>query len=344
MTTPLKTLAKSSSLLAKHLTPTKYEQLAEQTTELGYSFGQAIQSNLDNLDSGIGIYAGDAESYQTFAAVLNPIIEDYHQVRLDQSQPHDFNDAGKDWAMPADSDDYIVSTRIRTARNLAGMPFGGALSPEQRAATERQIVAALNQLSGDLSGQYHAISEMSEARQQQLVEQHFLFKQGDRFLASAGLNNDWPHNRGIFYNADKSFLVWVNEEDQLRIISMQQGGDIRQVFQRLTTAVTTLSEQLAFAVDDKLGVLASCPTNIGTGIRASVHARLPKLCNDKPQLEKIAEQYHLQIRGQHGEHSESAEPIVDISNKRRLGLSEVDCVNDLVGGVKAIIAAEKAAG
>lgn len=335
-------LKKSDSLLAKHLTASRYQQLANEETTLGYTFTQAIQSNLDNPDSGIGIYAGDAESYQTFAAVMDPIIEDYHQVSLSNNhQQQNFDDTGKDWTMPDDSDDYVISTRIRTARNLAAMPFGGALSPEQRQTIEQQIAAALATLSGELQGDYHAITSLSEQQQQSLVEQHYLFKQGDRFLQSAGLNNDWPNNRGIFFNHDKLFLVWVNEEDHLRIIAMQQGGDIRAVFNRLKNAVTALSAQLDFAADQRLGVLSSCPTNIGTGIRASVHIKLPQLAATPELLNQLAAQYHLQVRGQHGEHSESKEPIFDLSNKRRLGLSEVDCIDDLVSGVKAIIMAEK---
>jgi len=66
-----------------------------------------------------------------------------------------------------------------------------------------------------------------------MIEDHFLFKEGDRFLECCRINENWPHNRGIFHNDDKTFLVWVNEEDQLRIISMQPGSNIRQVFERL---------------------------------------------------------------------------------------------------------------
>lgn len=335
-------LRQSKSLLAKYLTEARYQQLKNKQTSQGYTFAQAIQSNIDNLDSGIGIYAGDAESYQTFAAVMMPIIEDYHQVKLNQAQQQDFDASGKHWDMPDDSDEYILSTRIRTARNLAATPFGGALTAKQRGQVEQQIVEALNELDGELAGSYHALTAMSEKQQQALVEQHYLFKQGDRFLASAGLNNDWPNHRGIYFNAEKTFLVWVNEEDQLRIISMQQGGNIQQVFSRLKQAVQQLSQRLDFAIDKQLGVLSSCPTNIGTGIRASVHIRLPKLAANQEQLQALAKQYHLQVRGQHGEHSESVEPIFDISNKRRLGLSEVECIDDLVSGVQAIIATEKA--
>lgn len=74
-----------------------------------------------------------------------------------------------------------------------------------------------------------------------MIADHFLFKEGDRFLESCGLNRDWPEGRGIFHNKAKEFLVWVNEEDQFRIISMQQGADILAVFKRLSVAAGIIS-------------------------------------------------------------------------------------------------------
>merc|ERR1719387_1458254 len=85
---------------------------------------------------------------------------------------------------------------------------------------------------------------MSPEDQKQLIDDHFLFKEGDRFLDACGLNRDWPSGRGIFHNDAKTFLVFFNEEDQLRIISMQPGADILAVFTRLSTAAG-LIEQVA---------------------------------------------------------------------------------------------------
>lgn len=71
-----------------------------------------------------------------------------------------------------------------------------------------------------MQGKYYSLNSLSEEDRNLLIEEHFLFKEGDRFLEAAGLNRDWPEGRGIFHNDEKTFLVWVNEEDQLRIISM----------------------------------------------------------------------------------------------------------------------------
>ena len=182
---------------------------------------------------------------------------------------------------------------------------------------------------------------MSDADRDQLIADHFLFKEGDRFLEACGLNRNWPEGRGIFHNNDKTFLVWVNEEDQLRIISMQPGADIGAVFTRLSKAASEIEKVAKFAHDDHLGYITSCPTNLGTALRASVHIKLPNLGQKMDQFQAIADQYFVQIRGIHGEHSESADHVYDISNKRRLGRSEVDLVQDMYNGVKAMIAKEK---
>ena len=122
-----------------------------------------------------------------------------------------------------------------------------------------------------------------------MTADHFLFKEGDRFLQAAGLNRDWPSGRGIFHNKEKTFLVWINEEDQLRIISMQKGADLLAVFSRLSIAAGEIEKVAKFAHDDHLGYITSCPTNLGTALRASVHINLPKLMKNKEVFNKIAD-------------------------------------------------------
>jgi protein-arginine kinase len=179
---------------------------------------------------------------------------------------------------------------------------------------------------------------MKEDVKKQLIEDHFLFKEADKYLEAIGLNDDWPKDRGIFHNKDKTFLTWVNEEDQMRIISMQPGSDIKAVYERLCTACNQLNRELKFSISKEWGYLTSCPTNCGTALRASVHIKLPKLGANKPEFEKIAAEFNLQIRGIHGEHSESADHIYDISNKRRMGFSTHSLVQDMYNGVKAMCA------
>jgi len=159
-------------------------------------------------------------------------------------------------------------------------------------------------------------------------------------LDACGLNRNWPSNRGIYHNDAKTFLTWVNEEDQLRIISMQPGANIGQVFQRLLDALEKFEKVAKFSFDDHNGYITSCPTNLGTAMRASVHICLPLLGKKKEEFEAIASKYNVQIRGAHGEHTETDDGIFDISNKRRLGITMTSLVQDMYDGVKAMIAKE----
>jgi arginine kinase len=330
------------SLLSKYLTKEVYEKLKDKKTSSGFTLADAIASGLENNDSGIGVYAGDIESYETFAALFDPIIQDYHSFSKNDSHVSNLNADDLNAPNPDVENKYIVSTRIRVGRNIANLPLGPAISKEQRDEVQRQASQALNSLEGNLKGTYYPLDGMSKEVSQKLIEDHFLFKAGDRFLEAAGLNRQWPKGRGIFHNDEKTFLVWVNEEDQLRIISMKQGGDIKEVFQRLTDAISKIEEKIKFSYSNHLGYITSCPTNLGTALRASVHIKVPNLAQDYAHFEEITNKYHLQIRGINGEHSQSVGGVYDISNKRRLGVTEVQCVQDMYDGVVELIKAEKA--
>ena len=327
------------SLMQQFLTPEREAKLSAIRTSGGFCLADVIRSGVENPDSSIGAYAPDAESYETFGPLFNDIIRAYHGHGAADKHRRDLNPANLKISAFAASGDRILSTRIRVGRNLEGFAFAPGISQKDRLAVEQKIVDALMSLDGDLKGAYYPLSGMPEETRAQLVADHFLFKQGDRFLESAGANRDWPEGRGIFHSADKKFLVWVNEEDQLRIISMESGNDLKSVFSRLSRAITTLEKKLAFAYSDRLGYLASCPSNLGTAMRASFHMRLPKT-SARPDFKEIAAKMGLSVRGVHGEHSESEGGIFDISNKRRLGITEVEAVNALYEGARFLLELE----
>ena len=272
----------TTSLLSKTLTRDVWEKCKDKKDPYGYTFQQCIFSGCKWTNSGIGVYAGCHEGYYTFAPLFDKIIQDYHG-----HSPSDKHISNMDHTQlrcpdfPADEDKMINSTRIRVGRNLADYPLGTACTRQQRLEIESKVVGVLQKFDGELKGKYYSLGNMSEADRKQLVADHFLFKGGDKYLESCGLERDWPEARGIFHNDNKTFLLWVNEEDQLRIISMQPGSNIRQVFQRLSTAAAKIEEKAKFANDTHLGYITSCPTNLGTGMRASVHIKLPKLSKKK---------------------------------------------------------------
>jgi protein-arginine kinase len=150
--------------------------------------------------------------------------------------------------LPEDQAAMIVSTRIRVGRNLKGYPLGPGISNKQRNEIMYKLANAFSMFkdgkNDDLVGKFYSLNTLSFKERRQLVEDHFLFKEGDRFLEACGLNRDWPNGRGIYHNAAKTFLIWVNEEDQLRVISMQKGADLHEVFERLSRACSIIQRNL----------------------------------------------------------------------------------------------------
>lgn len=204
----------TKSLLSKYLTRDIWNKFCDQKDSFDFAFKECIFSGCKNVDSGIGVYAGSHDSYIKFAEFFDFIIQDYHGHSKTDKHVSDM-DASKLKCPPFDLSDSVLikSTRIRVGRNLAEFPLGPGITNEQRKQIEHKVSHAVGKFTGDLEGKYYPLNNMSEKDKKQLIEDHFLFKEGDRFLEAVGLNRDWPHGRGIFHNIDKTFLVWVNEED-----------------------------------------------------------------------------------------------------------------------------------
>jgi hypothetical protein len=180
-------------LMTKYATPAVAAALAGIVTANGWTYEKSIKSGLENIDSGTGVYAGDPESYIALAALFDPIIKDYHKYDM-SGHKSDFSLNGLETENLDPEKKFVVSTRVRVGRNFADYAFPSAISAEDRAKMEAEIIAALETLPGDLAGKYFSLGGLSEEETKQMIADHFLFKQGDRFLESAGVNRDWPNN------------------------------------------------------------------------------------------------------------------------------------------------------
>ena len=134
------------SQLCKHLSQEVFDTLKDKETANGFTLQQAINSGVKNPDSGIGVYAGDEESYETLAPLFDPIIQEYHGFSKDDKHKSNLNPDDLNAPNPDPDGEYIVSTRIRVGRNVADLPLGPAISREQRNDVERQVSGALNAL------------------------------------------------------------------------------------------------------------------------------------------------------------------------------------------------------
>ncbi len=329
----------SKSLVKHYLTREIYESLRHKSTDNGFTLDKAIQSGIVNPDSAIGIYAGDAQSYQTFKPIFTPIIEAYHGIS--QSTKHVSDIRPVTLTDPDPDGKYILSTRIRVARNISGFCFTSHINLDSRGILEQLILKALHGLTGDLKGHYNSFSALDSDKLEQLIKDTLFFRKGDRFQDAAGINSHFPKCRGIYASEDKRFRVWINEEDHLRVISQDSSSDLQGVFNHLANGLNAIETTLQFEKDLKYGYLSSCPTNIGTAMRAGVHIRLEKLHSNQSILLALTEKHDLQIRGTLGEKTQVQNCVFDISNRRRLGISESEIVHSLHQGLLAIIAAEK---
>merc|ERR1712012_1386178 len=330
------------SLVAKHVTKERWDKVKDiETKTCGFTIAKACACAIEFDNQHCGIYAGDWDSYKDFSEIFDAIIQDYHGISADAKHTSDMDPEKVVGNIAADVP--VHSARIRVGRSIDGFGLSPGITKEQRLGVENLMKNATATFSGDLAGKYYPLTGMDEAVRQQLVDDHFLFVSGDRNLTVAGMERDWPEGRGIFHNDAKTFLLWVNEEDQTRIISMEKGGDVKGVFSRLARGIKAVQESVKaesggdYAYSEQYGYIHSCPTNLGTGMRASVHVDLPGWTKEGVDKLKVrCEELAVQPRGTRGESGGQTGHTYDISNKHRHGYSEVQLVQKMIDGVNKL--------
>lgn len=342
-------LSEHNNCMASILTPKMYAKLRDRVTNTGFTLDMAIQTGVDNpghpFIKTVGAVAGDEDSYKVFADLFDPIIEDRHNGFGKNDKHHTDLDSKKIRGGIFD-EKYVLSSRVRTGRSIKDHSLPPHCTRAERRSVEHIVISALNNLKGYLAGKYYALGDMTDKEQQQLIDDHFLFdKPVSPLLTCAGMARDWPDARGIFHNRNKNFLVWVNEEDHMRVISMEKGGNMRAVFDRFCRGLKDVEEEIkmtgnGYMWDERLGYILTCPSNLGTGLRAGVHVKLPLLSKDK-RFDDILDAQRLQKRGTGGVDTAATGGTFDISNSDRLGFSEVQLVQQVIDGVNNLIELEK---
>lgn len=346
----------SHSLVKKFLTQEVWDKLKgirTKTTNMTLAACIACALQFDNQH--VGIYAADEDCYNDFALLFDPIIQEYHSVKPDAKHTTDMDPSNLKSTVAEDCP--VQSTRIRVGRNIVGYGLSPGITKDQRLEVESLMKEAFAALPEDLQGTYYGLTGMSETDRLALVKKRYLFVSGDNNLQVGGMEREWPEGRGIFVSKDEKFMVWVNEEDQLRIISMQKGADVAEVFTRLCKGINTIEKFLngkgkKFQQNDRFGYFTSCPTNLGTGMRASVMLELPAwkaeatakgVATGKKYLQAFYDdnKMGIQARGSRGESGGETGCKYDLSNMHRLGYSEVQLVQNMIDGINKTWELEK---
>jgi len=354
--------AKHTCLAAKFCTPAIWEKY-KNTKSSGpakWTMARAINTGVMYPHSFVGCHAGDRESYDEFSDFFYPVIEAYHKgfsmevgSKLAGTASERMDPERIRVQLSASAQSKIVSTRIRIARNLSMFPLNPGGTKESREQIAAMMQGVYDGLAGtELGGQFFLHSTMSDEQRQALIDGHQLFRGCDAMQAASGYHEHWPYGRGVFHNPDKTFVNWVNEGDHIRIISMQNGGDVKAVFSRLAKGAKAIEDGVrrqtgvqgeVFMMHPKFGAVTCCPSNIGTGMRGSVHILVPKLIKAVgfDSIDKMARERMCQARGSSGEHSAVVDRI-DISNWRRIGYPEFELVEDMIKCVNFLAALEDA--
>lgn len=227
--------------------------------------------------------------------------------------------------------DVFVSTRIRLARNLVDYPFEPALSETGAKEITEKVKSAL---SGDGGYTFADISEIPEKEKASLVEKHMI---SPEFAVK-------NKNAAIAENSKKGICIMMCEEDHVRIQSIRPGLDLDRALEEAFSADDLLDAKLNIAYDEKIGYLTHCPTNLGTGMRASVMMFLPVLTMSGriKGVERELSQLGLTVRGVTGEGSASKGSLYQFSNCVTEGLSEQEIVGNLREAVGKIADSERA--
>jgi protein arginine kinase len=231
--------------------------------------------------------------------------------------------------------DIVISSRIRLARNLAAFPFTNRASPGQKAEIEALLRDRVGKLELEPKLGYVNVPTLSSLDRQFLVERQLI----SRELAAA----DGP--RGVALGPQETVSLMINEEDHLRLQVMRSGFTLDEAWQEIDRVDDLLEQRVTYAFSEEFGYLTACPTNVGTGMRASVMLHLPALEYTK-QIEKVfraLQKINLAVRGLYGEGSRASGHFYQISNQVTLGKSETAILNEIHSVIPQIITYERQA-
>ncbi|WP_405339911.1 protein arginine kinase [Ruminococcus sp.] len=231
----------------------------------------------------------------------------------------------------------VITTRVRLARNLKNYPFPCKLSAQGREEVIEKVRDAVKNSNSVLADDFSFIkmSEVDPRRSVSLVEKR---------LVSPEFISD-NTGRALLLSSDESLSIMINEEDHIRLQVITKGLSLEQAYDTADKLDTLLDENLDFAFDEKLGYLTQCPTNLGTGMRASVMLHLPALEKSRA-ISRIAgnlSKLGLTIRGAHGEGTEPKGALYQLSNQVTLGISEQAAIENLKNITLQLVAQEEQA-
>ncbi|MFN0057464.1 MAG: protein arginine kinase [Planctomycetota bacterium] len=243
------------------------------------------------------------------------------------------NKAGEWMAGTGPDGDLVISSRIRLARNLEGHMFLSRANSKKRAAIENDVREALSEVEAELGLKYLELKGLNSVDRCVLMERHLISR--EHAFAKG--------ERGVAYNLNEDLAIMINEEDHLRLQVLRSGFQLEDTWRVMARVDSLLEKRLSYAFDSSFGYLTVCPTNVGTGLRASVMLHLPALVLTR-QIEKVYQavtKINLAVRGLYGEGTQAHGDFYQISNQVTLGKTEAEIRQNLQSIIPQILEYER---
>lgn len=238
-----------------------------------------------------------------------------------------------EWLSGGPEEDVVISSRIRLARNVSEYPFISRASGREVARIEEVLHNKIMKADFGESVQYYRLDRLDPVYRELLVERHLI-----------GLNHaeaDWV--RGVAFNEDERMSLLVNEEDHLRMQAIRGGLRLREACKRVFDVEAILAEMVPFAFSARYGYLTACPTNVGTGMRASVMLHLPALVmsREMDKVLQLSQEDGLIVRGLYGEGTQASADLYQISNQLSLGVTEEEVLQAVSVATEQVVELER---
>ena len=265
-----------------------------------------------------------------------PGVLSHHPIEL-----RSFAERANRWLDESAEDaDVVISSRVRLARNVKDSPFPSHWVPEQACEVGDQLRSALMEVGLDGEPEWVAMADAKPVLRLLLLERNLISRD---LINESELGKALP-GRGVAFSFSETLSAMVGEEDHLRLCALSPGFRLREALRNVRALDQDLETKVSYAWNPTQGYLTACPTNVGTGLRASIMLHLPGLSLVRDELQKVftaAQHTGLAVRGMQGEGSRAAGDIFQISNQITLGRSEEQLIEDMEKLVPYIVGFER---
>ncbi|XP_061582350.1 zgc:172076 isoform X1 [Cololabis saira] len=333
-------LARNSTWMGRILTLAMYQRQFNRCTESGVIFDDVLRPGIEEPGDcsdpvSVGCVAGDAQSYILFCDFFDRVIEAYHEHKISSQTPEsDFNydnlKGGDDFDRA-----YAVRCEVSAVRGIEDFCFPTHCSRGERRQLLSLARKALQGLEDELPGRLLLLEDLTQDQQTQLD-----LKPPSSLQLRSGVARDWPDARAVWWSKDGSLVVWVNMDDHLRLVSIQEDANVAEAFKCICINLQKLEQRYKalrhpFICKQQLGWVTSSPADVGTGLRINVYLKLQHLPQNK-RLRDVLKRLRICMNK-----TADSPALYRVSNATTFGLSEVELTQLVVDGVKLLITMEK---